>query len=153
MRVFIVLDGDGTVTFTGTNQLHLGNGDGTFESGMNISETGIFTAIVAGDFNNDNNLDVVVVGGSVPTRRLYIGNGDGTFECVISIGRLWDLVCGSMLLLLGDVNGDGNLDIATAVLLGVNQLFLGNGNGSFGDAIDISDDEDRSADITILPVR
>jgi hypothetical protein len=77
-------------------------------------------AVVAGDFNNDNVLDLAVSNGYV-----LLGNRDGTFAAPRSYG------IGAFALAVGDFNGDGALDLVTLNYGGVSVL-PGNGNGTFG---------------------
>ena len=105
-----------------------GNGDGTFQTAVSYSVGGIETqAVVIGDFNSDGWPDLVVtsncqiytcVDGSI---YLVLNNGDGTFKAPVSIGP-------SMggPLAVGDLNGDGNLDLVADV-----GVLLGNGDGTF----------------------
>jgi hypothetical protein len=107
----------------------LGNGDGTFQSAVSYNAGGINTrAIVIGDVNNDGWPDLIVtsncqahtcVDGSI---RLLLNNGNGTFTLTpIAISP-------SMggPLAIGDLNGDGNLDLVAGV-----GVLLGNGDGTF----------------------
>ena len=77
-------------------------------------------AVVAGDFNNDNVLDLAVSNGYV-----LLGKPDGTFAAPRSYG------IGAFALAVGDFNGDGALDLVTLNYGGVSVL-PGNGNGTFG---------------------
>ena len=121
----------------------LGNGDGTFQTAKPYASGGNITADVAArDLNGDGNIDLVLANkcqvqnncnlGSV---SILLGNGDGTFQppqnyfsdgvFAVSVG-------------VGDVNGDGKLDLAV-----VNQcqsstscngsvtVLLGKGDGTF----------------------
>jgi FG-GAP-like repeat len=107
----------------------IGVGDGTFQSAMSYDAGGIETqAVVIGDVNNDGALDVLVtsncqlltcVDGSI---RLLLNNGDGTFNLV---GTAISPSMGGPLA-IGDLNGDGNLD-----LVGDVGVLLGNGDGTF----------------------
>jgi hypothetical protein len=100
----------------------LGNGDGTFRYGSgNDSLPYPGTAAAAADVNRDGILDIVTNGVTV-----LLGNGDGTF----TVNGGVSLPSGNANLNVGDFNGDGKVDVATAG----NQilyLMLGNGDGTF----------------------
>jgi hypothetical protein len=98
-----------------------GNGDGTFQSPINLT-SGIYASatpnILVGDVNADGKPDVIAFS------TVLLGNGDGTFGTPSSIPS------GCQQLALADVNGDGKLD-----LLGISDnnltVCLGNGDGTF----------------------
>lgn len=112
----------------------LGNGDGTFQTPIvsaGTQECGLAPgAIVAGDFNNDGNLDVLEIS-LLNEFCILLGNGDGTFRSgpLVNLGSEFF----GVTPVLGDFNGDGNLDIAVTVD-GYNnvlvEVFLGNGDGT-----------------------
>jgi hypothetical protein len=83
-----------------------GNGDGTFQDAGNIGQFRDPTPwVAAGDFNNDQKLDLVVpdTGASV-----FINNGNGTFQPPVTYGAgVWPNSATT-----GDFNADGRLDIA-----------------------------------------
>jgi hypothetical protein len=113
----------------------LGHGDGSFGaqnwSGV-IGEQQTFNAAVAvGDFNGDGKLDLATAfhalfGSGV---AVALGTGTGTFSAPSSytVGYSPNSVA------VGDVNGDGKLDLVTGNTNDVSVL-LGNGTGSFGAA-------------------
>jgi FG-GAP-like repeat len=108
----------------------LGNGDGTFKPPVGGSSTGVFQlqSFSIGDINGDGKLDLVVAdSGFVTTFKTFtlLGNGDGTFQAPVLAEP------SSGQIALADFNNDGKLDLVISNNL-VNQIFLGNGDGTFG---------------------
>ena len=84
--------------------------------------------VVTADFNNDTRLDLAVgkVGSSV---SVLLGNANGTFGPAISSPAGFS----SISIAVGDLDDDGNLDLA-GVSVSTNSdvaVMFGNGNGSF----------------------
>jgi flagellin-like hook-associated protein FlgL len=111
---------------TGRIFIALGNGDGTFKSGLLNYAGGDPTSVVTADINGDGKLDVVsqLYPGRV---SILLGNGDGTFNAETNYTD-----GGAYFLRTADVNGDGKLDIISADY-GSNavSVLVGNGNGTF----------------------
>jgi hypothetical protein len=112
----------------------LGRGDGSFGSAK-ASPSGVGpTRIAVGDFNEDGNLDLSVVGLQFypfeTAVLLLLGRGDGTFG--IPTQLLEEFWIASIVA--GDFNGDGILDLCMSNRLGYASLILGNGDGNFGAA-------------------
>jgi hypothetical protein len=89
-------------------------------------------SVAAADFNNDNNMDIIVANSGTNTIGIFISNGDGTFanQQTYSTGSQ----SRSYSIVVSDFNNDRHLDVAVANY-DVNNIgiFLGNGNGTFLD--------------------
>lgn len=110
-------------------------------AGITLNPTG-GESIVAGDFDNDKDVDVYIVGRNLVGNRpniLYENQGDGTFVEVASAGGAAGTTLGvGESAIVADYDGDGFLDLFTLNgkeprpfdLDGQNQLFrnLGNDN-------------------------
>ena len=107
--------GDSTVS------VFTGNGDGTFLAQRKDFPVGAMPlALAAGDLNRDGHPDIVttnLAGNSITVLR---SKGDGSFRSALDIPItvvIKDKVSrdsGPVDVAIGDFNGDGNLDIATA---------------------------------------
>lgn len=126
-----------------TQQLYLGNGDGTFKSPSTIA--GItppanlygtqFTPLVLGDMNGDGFLDIVAEQEDSPTNQntqfaIALGNGDGTFKTPATVTFNAQFFQGG--LAVADFNGDGKLDVAAGDFGGPqgSGILFGNGDGT-----------------------
>jgi hypothetical protein len=130
------VDGDGDTDIVNTNSsssgslsLLVNNGIGVF-SAPTFFEGGITGeySLAAADMNEDIILDLVVGGKSSSTMIVNTGNGDGTFTPILPAqnagGATW-------MINVGDVNGDGHEDVASANSDNNNgSILLGDGTGN-----------------------
>jgi predicted nucleotidyltransferase len=83
-----------------------------------------------GDFNKDNQSDLIVVFGAASGIAVFLGNNDGTFANPVPY--LTGIAAGSIYAALGDFNNDTNLDIVVTNFASANIIiFSGNGDGTF----------------------
>jgi Bacterial Ig-like domain (group 3)/FG-GAP-like repeat/FG-GAP repeat len=118
---------------TGSVAVLLGNGDGTFNPAR-VFSTGnqISRYLALGDFNADGKLDVAVADGcgGCGNRNIVImlGRGDGTFQSP----QTYDLPNEPQGITVGDIKGDGRLDIVVGLEQnGTSAVLFGNGDGTF----------------------
>lgn len=115
---------------SGTLQVLLGNGNGTFQAALPVptpSANTLHWSVTIADVTGDGNLDLAASGQGAIT--IVPGNGDGTFgqasRYVTRDGPLWGIVA-------GDFTGDGRLDLA--VCNGQQSsatVFINTGTGQF----------------------
>ena len=142
------LNGDGWTDIAVTNgnlntaSVLLGQGGGTFATAVQYATgaNGMSDGIVLGDVNNDGRLDLVVTNYNTGTVGVLLGQGGGTFAAVAqyATGAAASQPIG---VALGDLNGDGWLDIVTANStlntsssgppVGMAAVLLGQGGGRF----------------------
>src|SRR5262249_49402198 len=99
-------------TMPGSVSVLLNNGDGTFAPAVAYAAGSGPEAVVAADFNGDGVLDLAVANGSSNSVSIFLGNGDGTFQPnqEFPTGNFpYGFIIG-----VGDFNGDGTPDLATA---------------------------------------
>lgn len=133
------------------DQLYRNLGDGTFEeiaaaaglASIERSRVGVFF-----DYDGDRRLDLLVAGDcwnrphgctEHSTLHLYRQVADGRFEDVTAAAELpGDLITSRTAhrggIAVGDLDGDGWLDVVLTLWFGHNRVFLNDGDGTFSDA-------------------
>jgi hypothetical protein len=129
------VDGDGNLDIVVGNDeqnvVYLGDGDGTFDTTSHNFGTGTdcTRSVALGDVDGDGDLDIVAGNFNVGQNVVYLGDGDGTFDTTsynFGTGTDW-----TYSVALGDVDGDGDLDIVAGNSGPQNVVYLNDGDGTF----------------------
>jgi FG-GAP-like repeat len=140
------VNGDGKLdlivtSITAPVQVYLGKGDGTFTTPISGPKFYASGAMVVQDFNGDRKPDLVV--GTYSGIAVLLGNGDGTFQSPVysacgpptCSGSATGTLVYAGRIIVGDFNGDGNLDLAAYppadTTLSGSVVLVGNGDGTF----------------------
>jgi hypothetical protein len=116
----------------GPISIAFGNGDGTFQTPVNVAAPGGQCAfsprLLVSDFNGDGNLDIAYCS-TRTSIGILLANGDGTFQkpTYYSVGS-----GGDFSFTAGDFTSDGNTDLLVSNYdQGEVAILLGNGDGTF----------------------
>jgi hypothetical protein len=135
----------------GAPSVLLGNGDGTFQAAVTYASGGYdATSVVVADVNGDGKPDLLAVnayacsgtssGCSNGAVGVLLGNGNGTFRGALIYDSGGNI---AFSVAVGDVNGDGKMDLLMAVRCSETGdcansavgILLGKGDGTFQTAI------------------
>ncbi len=142
-------DGDGILDLAAAGNalsMFIGTGSGTFVPGPVTPLADPARLILAAKLDPDGNVDLVAsLGGFVlqPSVQVLLGEGNGGF----TTGQTIDEGTQSPDLALGDLDGDGALDLLVGGLL---KVYPGNGDGTFAAAVEtkVAASAVRAADMT-----
>ena len=120
---------------TRTIDIFIGNGSGNFSQSGSFTVNGPAYKMCGGDINGDGIQDLISADMSSNTASVLIGKGNGMFETMTTyqgFGSVQDVAT-------ADMNGDGILDLLTAEVAtgAILSQRLGNGDGTFGNAVSV----------------
>lgn len=115
------------------NAVHLNDGSGHFTATNALRPFGIFsgdtTGLNLGDIDGDGYLDVVV-GNRYQPAVIYLNDTSGGFPEKLS-RPIGEAINNVQSVAIGDVNGDGALDLALGSLYGANLVYTNDGKGNY----------------------
>ncbi|WP_341899605.1 FG-GAP-like repeat-containing protein [Synechococcus sp. UW140] len=131
------LNGDGKLDIITSNEdsddssVLLGNGNGTFQTKVDFAMGDGALSVTLGDVNGDGRLDIIAANYNSDNASVILGTGGSAMFATFSPQQTFTTETGPFSVALGDVNGDGRLDIITANSASNNaSVLLGNGNGT-----------------------
>ena len=122
-----ILPGQGGTTIS----VFLSNGDGTFETHKDYTPGGVYRDVALGDFDKDGDKDIVLGINSFDRQiAIVANNGQGKFN---GTPRTFSTGGGHFYheVSVGDVNGDGDLDVFAGGLYDGGTIFIGGAGLNF----------------------
>mgnify|MGYP001023283662 CR=1 FL=1 len=114
--------------------LWLNDGHGKFTDSQQRLGFTKASAVALGDLDGDGDLDAFIAnsshGGADPADKVWLNDGQGVFsDSKQSLGSVYDLT-----VELGDLDGDGDLDVFTGIWWSGARVWLNDGKGKFVDS-------------------
>jgi len=120
------------------NWMYVNNGDGTFTEVSELlntsADTGCVLAVTWSDFDRDQDVDIMIAndfGEFIVPNQLLRNDQPGAFRDV-SVSSNANIGMYGMGIAIGDYDHDGDLDYY-ATNIGLNHLYVNNGDGTFSD--------------------
>ncbi|PCI82488.1 MAG: hypothetical protein COB20_00460 [SAR86 cluster bacterium] len=110
----------------------LSNGDGSFTESDRVAANGDPWMLAAGDIDRDGDVDIAAVNANSKSLTVFMGSGSGSLTSMVSYSLAENDEGFPIAVDLGDLDGDGDLDIVTSDVR--TKLFLiheNQGDGSF----------------------
>ncbi len=140
------MDGDGDLDAVVGNDrspsyVMLNDGRGRFTRGATVGKSSNTRSVTLADLDGKNGLDVVFTNRREPN-LICFNDGQGGFERQQTFGAATDA---TIKVAAGDVDGDGDLDLAVANRNGQqNHVYLNDGAGGFSSAVPYGTGSDRT---------
>ena len=151
------VDGDGDLDAVigndDLNRLYINDGTGAFTDStythMPVEEDNTY-AVALGDVDGDGDLDAVIGNKSEDQNRLYINDGTGHYTDGTDTRMPADSDT-TKIVMLGDLDDDGDLDAFIGNLHEQNRVYLNDGAGTFTDATSshLPTDQDYTNGVTM----
>lgn len=129
-------DGDGDVDCAvsgafnsiGSLLVYIGNGNGTFATGVSYATDRSLNALETADIDGDGDIDILAASTSGGSLAVYKNNGDGTFAAKVD----YSSGTSPYRMTAGDLDGDADVDVIIMNLSDNNfAVLLNNGSGVF----------------------